>query len=834
MELFRIVGTIAIDKAKAIAGLEETAAKAKTTGEKVSLACKTIGQKSIDMGKKLAGVSAGAGMAFGAMVKYASDTEEATNKVDVAFGKSSNEVKKFADTALSQFGIAKGSAMDMAALFGDMGTSMGLSRKEAAEMSTSLVGLAGDLASFKNIGLDQATTALNGIFTGETESLKTLGIVMTQTNLDAYALANGFGKTTSEMTQAEQVALRYAYVMDKTKNAHGDFARTGDSTANQTRKFKESLKELAATFGEVLLPAVSKIVGKANEILKRFSECGDATKIFVVGLIAIAAAASPVLIAFGFMLKAVGSAIDGYRKLSPVINAAQKDFKKLSATITGLPKKFSKAERAAAKTRKALYGSTNPKAMYGITSATDNFGSAMVKVANEAKSFAIETAKSTATTVRDTSAKVANAIATSKVGVAATGATKKIVAFAAANRIALLTAFGLIAPLVLLGVYMAKTGESGEEIAAKITAFSEKLAATITSFAESLPAMIDAVMPAITQTIQSVAAMLPVLIPALLKAGVELFMSLVESAKVVLPQLIDAVIGSISQLVDPLVQASVQLIQAVIEALPILIPALIDAGVTLFMALVEAIPIVASALIDAIPQILQALKTGLADGMSRVWDLIKAKAAQKWNEIKNKIMQPIDIAKQKVKSAINAIKSFFDFGIVIARVKSGFEKVKNNFVKPIEEARSKIKGILNKIKSFFPLSIGKVFKNLKLPKIDVTTKKNSLGIPVPKFTVKWNAKGAIFDQPTIFATPQGFQGVGEAGKEAVAPIDTLQQYVASAVASQNGEMVAILSDILSAIKTMDAGMYQNIETALDNRKIEWNNRELGRFVRNYA
>ena len=68
------------------------------------------------------------------------------------------------------------------------------------------------LASFKNIGLDEAMTALNGIFTGETESLKQIGVVMTQTNLDAYALANGFGKTTSEMTQAEQVQLRYQYV----------------------------------------------------------------------------------------------------------------------------------------------------------------------------------------------------------------------------------------------------------------------------------------------------------------------------------------------------------------------------------------------------------------------------------------------------------------------------------------------------------------------------------------------------------------------------------------------------------------------------------------------
>ena len=94
-------------------------------------------------------------MAGGAAIKLASDFEESLNKVDVAFGKSSAEVKNFAKTTLTQFGIAEGSALDMAALFGDMATSMGITRNEASLMSTSMVGLAGDLASFKNIGIDQ-------------------------------------------------------------------------------------------------------------------------------------------------------------------------------------------------------------------------------------------------------------------------------------------------------------------------------------------------------------------------------------------------------------------------------------------------------------------------------------------------------------------------------------------------------------------------------------------------------------------------------------------------------------------------------------------------------
>lgn len=166
----------------------------KAAGDKMQ----DFGRKLSDTGKKLSVVSL-ALVGLGAKcVEYASDTEEAMNKVEVAFGGSADAVKRFADTTLDSYGIAKGTALDMAALFGDMGTSMGLSQQEAAKMSTSMVGLAGDLASFKNIGLDQATNALKGVFTGETESLKNIGVVMTQTNLDAFALAEGFGKTTAK------------------------------------------------------------------------------------------------------------------------------------------------------------------------------------------------------------------------------------------------------------------------------------------------------------------------------------------------------------------------------------------------------------------------------------------------------------------------------------------------------------------------------------------------------------------------------------------------------------------------------------------------------------
>lgn len=230
-----------------------------------------------------------------AMITAASDYQESLNKVQVAFGDSSKSVEDFASKTLSTAGIAKGSALEMASLFGDMGTSMGLPQTEMASMSTNLVQLAGDLASFKNVNIDQVQGALAGIFTGETESLKRLGIVMTETNVEAYAMSKGIKKSYSEMSQAEKVALRYEYVMNSTQNAQGDFARTSDGTANSTRTFQETLKELNVTLGEKLLPIITPVIQKMTEMISGFAKLDPKWQMIILGLIGALAILGPVI-----------------------------------------------------------------------------------------------------------------------------------------------------------------------------------------------------------------------------------------------------------------------------------------------------------------------------------------------------------------------------------------------------------------------------------------------------------------------------------------------------------------------------------------------------------
>lgn len=291
---------------KAIQSAEKTASSFEKKMESISSRAKSIGDKISGIGTSLTvGVTAPLAIAGKSMVDAASDFDENLNKISVAFGDNADEVKAWADTATQSFGLSMNQALEATSLFGDMATSMGISQGEAASMSTSLAGLAGDLASFKNIGIDQAMTALNGVFTGETESLKQLGIVMTETNLEEFAAKTG--QVYSEMSQAEKVQLRYNYVMAMSKNAIGDYARTSDGTANSMRTFQASVENLAITLGQNLLPIVTPIIQKATEMVNAFAAADPELQQLVLKIAGIAAAAGPALLVIGKMVSVFGS-----------------------------------------------------------------------------------------------------------------------------------------------------------------------------------------------------------------------------------------------------------------------------------------------------------------------------------------------------------------------------------------------------------------------------------------------------------------------------------------------------------------------------------------------
>lgn len=223
--------------------------------------------------KRIAGIAT-------SFTELGSDLEEVQNVVDVTFTTMSDKVNEFAKAAAKSAGLSETMAKRYVGTFGAMSKSFGFAEDAAFGMSTTLTQLAGDVASFYNITQDEAYTKLKSVFTGETETLKDLGVVMTENALNSYAMAKGIGKTVSKMTEQEKVALRYQFVLEKLSGASGDFVRTQDSWANQTRVLKLQLESLKATIGQGLINVLNPLLKILNTLLEKLKAVANAFKSF--------------------------------------------------------------------------------------------------------------------------------------------------------------------------------------------------------------------------------------------------------------------------------------------------------------------------------------------------------------------------------------------------------------------------------------------------------------------------------------------------------------------------------------------------------------------------
>lgn len=293
--------------------------------------------------KKLAGA---VGVAFGVAslvafgkqaVQIASDLTEVQNVVETAFGTMSSQVDAWAKNSIKQFGMSELAAKRMASTYMAMNAGMGLNGQGAADMAMRTAERAADISSFYNKSIDESDTMLKSIWTGETESLKQIGVVMTQTNLDAYALANGFGKTTQQMTQSEQVMLRYQYVMNQTRLAAGDFVKTQDSWANQTRILSEQWKQFLGIIGQgliqVLTPAL-KFLNQMMGVLIQWAQTFTAITGAIFGKQQAQANASAA--AVGNVADASNAAADGQNALAGATKKAGKEAKGALASFDQL------------------------------------------------------------------------------------------------------------------------------------------------------------------------------------------------------------------------------------------------------------------------------------------------------------------------------------------------------------------------------------------------------------------------------------------------------------------------------------------------------------------
>ena len=286
-----IVGEVAVALALNTSGFDKDVSKSVKSTEKVyNNAFNGIGNAGSAMFSKL-GKAALALVSVGAIVKFSkqalqlgSDLQEVQNVVDVTFGSMSGAVNEYAQNAITSAGLSETVAKRYMGTFGAMSNQFGFTTEQSYEMSKAITQLTGDVASFYNLSSDEAYTKLKSIWTGETETLKEIGVVMTQNALDQYALANGYGKTTAKMTEQEKVALRYAFVQEKLSLASGDFVRTQDSWANQTRVLTLRWQQFMATVGQGLINVLTPLVKMLNVLLSKLQSFANAFRNFTASL----------------------------------------------------------------------------------------------------------------------------------------------------------------------------------------------------------------------------------------------------------------------------------------------------------------------------------------------------------------------------------------------------------------------------------------------------------------------------------------------------------------------------------------------------------------------
>lgn len=277
----------------------------------ISDSTKRMSRNFTDLGKKMATrVTLPLSLIGGVALKAASDAEEISSKFGTVFKDISMEADKTANNLSKSFGLSSVKAKELLGDTGDLLTGFGFTGKSALDLSKRVNELAVDLASFTNFsgGAEGASKALTKALLGERESVKSLGISILEK--DVVAKMKSLAATGKLTAMTERQAKAYATLeiaIAQSQNAIGDFARTSKGFANQSRILNQRLFDLKVSFGNIILPLATKLVGKLTELSEKFNKLSPTTKKLILIIAGLAAVLPPLLILFG----ALGFAIAG-------------------------------------------------------------------------------------------------------------------------------------------------------------------------------------------------------------------------------------------------------------------------------------------------------------------------------------------------------------------------------------------------------------------------------------------------------------------------------------------------------------------------------------------
>ena len=796
MDLFKLLGTIAIDDSNAKKSLQEVTTEGRKTESKLGKVFGGIGKGAMVAGKVIgAGMAAGAVAVAGLVTKSVqsfAQYEQLVGGVETLFKDSAKKVQEYAANAYKTAGLSANQYMETVTSFSaSLLQSLGGDTAKAADTADRAVRDMSDNANKMGTDMTMIQNAYQGFAKQNYTMLDNLKLGYGGTKTEMERLISDAAKMTDVQKKlgitVDENSMSFANVVNAISVMQSHMGIAGTTAAEAAGTITGSLSSVKAAW-QNLLTAMSTDDLDFDTYVNAFVESATA---------AVENLMPRIEVALGGVVKLID-------KLAPVI-------------ISKLP---------------SLFSSLVPAIINGATGIVLSLVNALPGILGVLTSTIIPALLDGLTTIFNTLITQIPIILEQVIS-SINGLIPQLVRSLVGVMVTLMAEIPKI--LEVLVIYVPQA------IQLLVDALLENLPILISGLVSMLDALIQQ-LPTIAHVLLSMAVnivtmlceQLPVILPLLLSAVMELIALLIDQLPVILPMIVQACLMIISLLQEQLpvllpmlIDAVISIIYLLIEQLPVIIPMVIEAAITVVMAIVQALPDILKALTDALPKALKAvwdaivmvfknlpqwfgqLFGGAVDIIKGVWSAVIGFFKGIWDAI-CKVFSPVKDwfrgifqgAWDGIKNAWSSVTNFFSN--IGKGITDAFSNIKEKLTKPFTDARDKIQEVAEKIKGFFKGEIK--MPKIKTPKFSITPSGWEIGDlldgVIPKLGITWHAKGGIMKEPTLFGYNPAtgmVHGGGEAGDEAIAPISTLQQYVKAAVASENTVIVTRLDRIIALL-----------------------------------
>jgi len=699
-----------------------------SAGEKM----KSVGDKMSSVGSKLSTAVTLPLVGIGtAATKMAMDAVESENLFEVAMGSMAGDARKWSEETSKALGLNAYNVRKNVATYNSMLTSMGLTAQESLKMSEGLTQLSYDMASFYNLKPEEAFEKLKSGISGEAEPLKALGILVNDNTIKTYAYSHGIAKQGEALTEQQKVMARYGVIMESTKNAQGDLARTMDSPTNKLRVMKEQAEQLGIQFGQLLIPILEKLMGVIKPLMDRFQGLSKEQQESIVKIGLIVAAIGPVILIVGKVITIIGT-------LSSIISA-----------VSG-----------------AIAAAGGASAALGVvfTALTGPVGIAIAVIAGLIAVGVLlyknwDTIKNTASAIwQALTISISNSVTAIKTAIVSTWESIKAVVIPIVEGIA------NVIKTIWEGI---KTGFAF--LWEVIKAIFISAWTIISSIVQTYINIVTAVISVAWQIIQTVTSTVWNAVSGVISTvwnGIVSFLNPIIQA---IGNTITAAWNNIKTVTATVFNAVSSIINTVWNSIVNFITPIINTIVSTLTTAWNTIKSVTTTVWNTIQAALNAVWNGIKNTTIFVWNSISGFFSSMWSGVSSLFTNAVNGIKNTVSNVWNSILS------VTASI---WNNVKSAIMTPINAAVNFVKEQIDKIKGFFD-RLDIKFPHIKLPHFSIKGEFSLKPPSVPHLDVNWYASGGIFNRPSII-------GVGEAGQEAVLPIDRLDELMARAIEKAKG------------------------------------------------